>query len=318
MTAFAVYNPHAGRTRRDWPRIEEALSAIFPLLSVARTRMPGEAAQLVRQALLEDHLDIVAVGGDGTLNEALNGFFDRGRPLSPDAVLSFVSTGSGGNLRRGFGIAPGWEAGVARLRRARIRKLDVGRVSCLSAGGAPVTRYFLNGASFGLSAAIAARVNHARFARLLGGRLAYRVHSLAALPGWHGPRVRLIAPLNMSANGDHNCYDEIAGITSVAVANGRYFGGGMPVAPRALPNDGLFDLVVMGGMKRRRLLAGLAALERGAHLDSPDVRLLRATRLTAAPTLDTDGPVWVETDGENAGVLPASFEIYPNAINLRV
>jgi YegS/Rv2252/BmrU family lipid kinase len=319
MTAFAVVNPRAGggRTGRDWPRIGAALESVFPLLTAVETSEPGEAARLARAALREGHLDIVAVGGDGTINEVLNGFFAQGRPVSPDAVLSFVTTGTGGDFRRSFGIGAGWEAGVARLRAARIRKVDVGIVACLGEDGAPVVRHFLNVASFGVSARIARAVNRTRIAGLFGGRFAWRLHSLAALAAWHECRVRLIAPSH-AASGAAGTYDEIAGIASVAVANGAWFGGGLNVAPGASPQDGLFDLVVMGGMKRRRLLRGFAQLRAGTHLANPAVRALRAARLTAAPTLDTDRPVAVETDGEIAGMLPATFEIYPNAINLRV
>jgi YegS/Rv2252/BmrU family lipid kinase len=317
MTAFVVVNPQAGggRTRRQWARIEEALDGIFPLMTISPTSGPGQAARLVRDALREGHLDIIAVGGDGTINEAINGFFDRGAPVSPDAVFSFVTTGTGGDFRRSFGIAPGWEAGIARLRQSRIRKIDLGRVSCLTPEGEPMVRYFINIASFGISGHIAQRVNRARIAKFFGGGFAFGLHSMAALLGWRECRVRLMAP---DASGRKNSYDEIAGISTVAVANGQYFGGGMRVAPGAQTNDGLFDLIIMGGTHKGRLLKDMRAIHDGAHLDNPAVRVLRASRLTAAPTVDTSGPVPVETDGESAGVLPATFDILHNAINVRV
>ena len=124
--------------------------------------------------------------------------------------------------------------------------------------------------------------------------------------GWHSPRLRLIADGH---------YDEIAGITLVAVANGRWFGHGLKVAPDADPADGFFDIVVLGGGARRRVLKMLRAL-RGGRPD-PAMRVVRARRLTAAPTLDTEGPVSIETDGESAGLLPATFVILPGALNLR-
>ncbi|HEX3755875.1 MAG TPA: diacylglycerol kinase family protein [Rhizomicrobium sp.] len=311
MTAFVIVNPRAGngRTRRVWPEIEDELEAIFPLMSVVTTGGPGQTARLVRDALREGHLDIITVGGDGTINEAINGFFERGAPVSPDAVFSFVTTGTAGDFRRTFGIEPGWEAGVAHLRQARIRKADIGRVSCLTPEGAPLVRYFINVASFGISGSVARRVNRARIAKFFGGSFAFGLHSAIALLGWRECRVRLMAD---------GGYDEIAGISTVAVANGQYFGGGMKVAPHAVPSDGRFDLVIVGGNHKGKLLRELRAVHSGTHLDNPGVRMLRSTRLTAAPTLDTSGPVPVETDGESAGVLPATFEILHNAINLRV
>jgi diacylglycerol kinase family enzyme len=316
MTAFAIFNPASdgGRTGRNWARIEDALGSIFPALEAVPTRGPGQAAHLVRDALREGRLDIVAVGGDGTINEALNGFFDRGALVSREAVFSFVSTGDGrqgGDIARGFGIAPGVAAAVAHLRQSRIHRVDVGKVSCLSAAGVPVTRYFLGEASFGFSGAIATALARGRVARLWGRPFARRLHTLIQLLFWHDCRVRLMAPVIDGPGG----FDEIAGIASVVLANGSSFGG-LKVAPEASSRDGLFDLVVMAGGSRRRILRDLAGLKAGPGVSS--LRRLRTARLTAAPTVDTEGPVLVETDGEGAGVLPATFEILPGALNVRL
>lgn len=277
MTAFVIFNPNsaAGRTGRDWREIEEALEKIFPSLSFFVTAAPAQAATMVRDALRDGHLEIIAVGGDGTINEALNGFFERGVPVSPDAVFSFIHNGHDSALCRRFGIAPGWRAGVAHLAHARIHRRDVGRVACLSERGEPVTRYFLGAASFGLSASTARALGRARIARLLGHGFARRLHQLLARLRWRETRVRLMT--------DH--YDEIAGIASVSLS----------------PADGLFDMQVLDGLNQ-----------------AENARRMRAARLTAAPTVDTKAAVDVETDGESAGVLPATFEIYPVGINLRV
>ncbi|HEY0267350.1 MAG TPA: diacylglycerol kinase family protein [Rhizomicrobium sp.] len=284
MTAFVVFNPNSagGRTGRDWREIEAALERVFPLMSFFVTTAPTQAAHMVRDALRDGHLEIIAVGGDGTINEAVNGFFENGERIAPDAVFSFVHNGHESRLCRKFGVLPGWRAGVAHLKDARIRKIDIGRVSCLSRQGMPVTRYFLGTASFGLTGSIARALGAARIAHLFGHGFAARLHRLAALWRWRACRVRLMA----------DGYDEIAGIASVAAA----------------PRSGQFDLVVTGGATKGRILRELR----------DGGRRLRSSRLTAAPTLDTNGPVDVETDGESAGVLPATFEIYPGAINLRV
>ena len=277
-------------------------------MTVSVSHERGEIAGLVRAALQDGHLDIIAVGGDGTINEAVNGFFENGVAVSPDAVFGFVASGLGGDFARNFGIAPGIAAGIARLRKDHIRRVDVGRVACLSLTGAPLTRYFINVASFGLSGRIAQRVNRARLSKLFGGGFVFALHSLLALLGWRSPRLRLIA---------EGVYDEIDGITMVAIANGGWFGGGMHVAPDADPADGFFDIVMVAGAPRWRLLKGLKSIRAGGHMTDPAVRVVRAQRLTAAPTLDTEGPVAIETDGESAGLLPATFEIYQSALNLR-
>jgi diacylglycerol kinase family enzyme len=280
MTAFVVFNPNSwsGRTGRDWRQIEEALERVFPLMSFFVTTAPTQTAHMVREALRDGHLEIIAVGGDGTINEALNGFFDHGVQVSPDAVFSFVHSGHESPLCRYFGIAPGWQAGMAHLSKAKIHKQDVGRVTCLSRKGEPVTRFFLGAASFGLSASGARAVGRARIARLLGHGFANGLHRFWTRATWRGARVRL-----MTASAD-----EIAGIASVHLHVGR------------APASGQFDITVQDGTNRAQ-----------------NARSLRSPRLTAAPTLDTRGAVDVETDGESAGVLPATFEIYPVTINLR-
>lgn len=279
MTAFVVFNPGAdgGRTGRDWQAIEAALEQVFPLLSFFVTTGPAQAARVVRDALRDGHMEIVAVGGEGTINEALNGFFDHGAMVSPEAVFSFVHSGSPGPLSRRFKLTPGWQVGVARLKKARVHKFDLGHVACLGAGGVPVTRFFLGGASIGLSASIARRMGAARIARFFGPRFAGWFHARMALWRWHETRIRLMA----------DGYDEIAGIASVSIA----------------PRDGLFDMAVIDG---------------AAKTVVDESRKLRSGHVAAAPTLDTRGPVEVETDGESAGILPATFDIYPGAINLRV
>ena len=304
MTAFVVVNLKAGHTLRDWPKIKLALESVFPLMQVAESRAHGQTAQLVRAALKEGHLDIIAVGGDGTINEAVNGFFENGVPVSPDAVFGFVSSGTHCDFRRSLGIKPGYEAGIARLKQARIRHLDVGHVACLSPKGEPVSRYFVNVASFGLSGRLAARLNRDGIARLFG----FGFQAAMALLSWRPKRVRLFTDTG---------YDEIAGITEVAVANGRWFGGGLRVAPQAEPGDGLFDIVVMAGAPRQHILTAIKSWRGGTPPPDIALRQVRAAHLTAAPTVETHGAVFVETDGESVGLLPATFEILPGALNLR-
>ncbi|HEY0107579.1 MAG TPA: diacylglycerol kinase family protein, partial [Rhizomicrobium sp.] len=305
MSAFAVVNPHSGsgRTGREWPAIERALGAIYPRLAVGFTRGPGQAMTLVRHALREGHQEIVAVGGDGTINEAVNGLFGPDGAIAPDAVFAFVTSGTGGDFRKSFGIAAGVPAAVERLKTASIRRCDVGRVSCLTATGAPTMRHFVNIASFGMSGMIVDSVNRARIAKLFGGSFAFAFHSALGMLRYRNLPVRLIID---------GADDEIAAIATVAVANGQYFGGGMRVAPQAEVDDGRFDVVVMGGAPAGRSLAKLKLLYSGDHVHEPHVRVARARRVVAAPVAETRRqPVLIETDGEAAGRLPATFEILP-------
>jgi len=311
MSALVVVNPRSagGRTKREWKSIERALEAVYPNMTAIKTRRRGEATELVRQALLEGCSEVVAVGGDGTINEVVNGFFAETGPVSPDAVFAFVTSGTGGDFRKTFGVAPGFDAAIARLKSAKVRTVNVGRVSCLSRHGEPVVRYFINIASFGMSGLIVDSVNRARIAKLLGGQFAFAFHSLIGMLRYRDRAVRIRVDGAM---------DEITHISTVAVANGVYFGGGMKVAPNAKPDDGVFDVIVMGGGPKSRAAADMKLIYTGEHLNNPAVRALRGARAVAVPVAETGGlPVLVEVDGESAGRLPATFEIYPGAINLR-
>ena len=311
MSAFVVVNPHSGngRTGRDWKTIEPALASAFPRMSVAFTQARREATLLVRNALREGHHEIIAVGGDGTINEAVNGFFDASGPVSPDAVFGYVTSGTGGDFRKSFGVEAGAEAAIARLRNASVRAIDVGRLSCLSRSGEPLVRYFANIASFGLSGAVVDSVNRARIAKLLGGAFAFAFHSAVDMLTYSNRVVRIIVD---------NTYDEIASVSTVAVANGQYFGGGMRVAPSALTDDGAFDIVILGGAPKSQMLSDMKLIYTGEHIEKPNVRVLRGRKVVAVPVAETRGrAVLIETDGESAGRLPATFEILPRALNLR-
>jgi len=311
MTALVVVNPRSGngRTAREWPLIEPLLRDAYPNMAAIATRHRGEATALVRQALREGCSEIVAVGGDGTINEAMNGFFTDTGPISPDAVFAFVTSGTGGDFRKTFAIAPGYEAAIARLRKASPRRVDVGRVSLLSQKGEPVVRYFINIASFGMSGVIVDSVNRARIAKLFGGSFAFGFHSLMGMLRYRDRTVRI----RMDTG-----FDEITRVSTLAIANGVYFGGGMKVAPNARPDDGQFDIIVMGGTSKGRAASDMKLIYTGEHLNNPAVRALRGARLVAVPVAETGRqPVLVEVDGESVGRLPATFEILPHALNLR-
>jgi diacylglycerol kinase family enzyme len=159
-----------------------------------------------------------------------------------------------------------------------------------------------------MSGVIVDSVNRARFAKLFGGAFAFAFHSTIGALRYRERPVRLMA-------GE---FDSIAPISTVAVANGRFFGGGMMVAPGARTDDGLFDVIVMGGASKSQTLNDMKLLYTGEHVNNPNVRVIRTPKVVAVPVADTGGrAVLIETDGESAGRLPATFEILPRALNLR-
>lgn len=232
MSAFVIVAPQSSGKSLSWRALEPTLAHVYPYMSVAFPRRRGEAAAMVSAALREGHSEIVAVGGGGTINEAINGFFDSDGALSPDAVLAVVPA----------------RDGVVRLKQAPIRPIDIGRVQYLSRDGLPRTRYFATMASLGLSGEIVDRMNHSWTRRLLGRKAGFWLAQSMGALFYHGRAIRLIVDQTL---------DEILSISTVAVANGTVFGGPVDLAPEALPDDGQFDVVVMpAGDDPVRILRG--------------------------------------------------------------
>jgi len=308
MTAFAVINPRSGggRTAAQMGAIGAALKESLGDVIVGSTRGPGDATRLVRRALDQGYRRIVAVGGDGTLNEAINGLFENGAPVAEGAVFSFAMSGSGGDFKRSFGIEHDILPAIAALKDAQTRRIDLGRASWTDADGAAQTRLFLNIASFGLSGDIVQRVNKARLSKRVSGPFAFRWHSTAAALTFKPWRVQLVVD---------DVFNKDVDVSTVAVCNGRYFGGGMKVAPDADLSDGLFDVIVIRESGRRAMIARMNDIYAGTHVNHPNVTVLRGKSVTASPL---SGPCYGEMDGEGGMTLPMNFDVMPGALTLAV
>lgn len=304
MTApvFAVVNPAAGsgRGRALWPEVAERLRALGFAYEFEGTQGPRTAESFTRQALRAGAEMIVAVGGDGTLNEVANGFFLDGVPVRPDASLAMIPAGSSSDLARGLGIPMGVGA-VQLLREGQIREIDVGRASYVQKGQ-PFTRYFLNQADLGIGARIAQR---AVPFKALGGSLAFFLASVAALTDprpWTG-QIRL----------DDGPQENLEVLTTV-VAVGPFTGGGMRIAPGARWDDGLFDIVAIGSMPVPELLAQFPRVYLGTHLSHPQVQHWQAREVT----IETQDAPELELDGEVVGTGPVQFCLLPNALRMHL
>jgi len=298
---IAIINERAGAGAMAdaFRRMEHQLVDAIGDFEVAFTDYAGHAIALVQSALEEGIARILVGGGDGTLNEAVNGWMAAAeRPEG--ARLALLTGGTGGDFRRAVGLRDA-DAAVAAVAADRARPVDVGRLTCLDRpGGEPLTRHFLNIASFGLSGEAD---RHVPTFKQLGGRLAYVGATLRGLWGWRNPHVRLIID------------DEpvmVGPMLTVAVANGQYFGGGMWIAPEAEVDDGLFHVTVLGDLGRLELLAKTARFYDKSHLRDPKVRSFTGRVVSA----EADSPVFMDVDGEAIGVLPARFECLPGALSL--
>jgi YegS/Rv2252/BmrU family lipid kinase len=311
MLPLAIVNPKsaAGATRNKWAGIAADLRAHFGPFEVAFTRGPGDGIRLAREAAERGRSLIIACGGDGTINEIANGILESGT----DAELAIFPSGTGGDFRRTIGL-PTTPRDIARaLKTGETRRIDVGRVTFLDHDGAPAERYFLNVSSFGLAAAIIDRVKGDTSLAWLPlasarGRASFALSAMQEVVGLATTRVRV------SIDGE-----EERGLTTVnfCIANARYFGGGMLIAPDARLADGLFDVVNVGDINTARILLRGYTLYRGTHLGLPEVKSRTARRITARPFDDGD-TVHIEIDGELPGRLPAAYEVVPAALRLRV
>jgi YegS/Rv2252/BmrU family lipid kinase len=299
-----VVNPASGRGRvaAALPKVEEALRAADLGYSVAVTRGPGDATRAARAALEAGGRFVVAVGGDGTVHEVVNGMLDdRGRPLREGAVLGVIAAGSGCDFVRTFDL-PGDSMGAcARLAGEATRPLDVGKVTYVDhSSGAEVARYFANIAEVGLGAAVVDRAD--RLPRA-AGRSRYLAAFWMVLPGFRESRIRLEVGGRAFAGRVHN----------VVVANCRYFGGGMHISPKSSPDDGSFDVLVLKGPKLQSFTS-TPKVYRGTHLPHEDIVELTGSRVR----IEADPALPIEADGERLGSTPATFELLPRPLLLKV
>ncbi len=297
-----VVNPRSanGTTARAWPALLARARALLGQAEAVCTEGPLHAAELTRRGLLEGFDRIVAVGGDGTNHEVVNGFFENGRAVRPGASFACIPRGTGCDFLKTFGLSRDPEALLARMARTTPRPIDVGWMRFTGPRG-PEERAFLNIADFGIGGRTVARVN--RTTKSMGGLVSFLFGTLGTFASWRGERVRVRI--------DDGPWEERA-ITGVNVANGQYFGGGMRIAPEARVDDGLLDVVIVDDMPKLTLLRGMPALYRGRHLGRSRVTFVRARRVEA----EADDEVLIDADGEQPGRLPAAFRVLPGALLL--
>jgi YegS/Rv2252/BmrU family lipid kinase len=308
LKTVAIVNPMAsnGRAGELWPSMSETLRVHFPGLVARMTEYPGHARELTRNALETGAEQILVVGGDGSTNEVLCGFVDEeGRNRYPDAVLCVIAAGTGGDFQRQFGRVKTHRQ-VVEIAGTEPRQVDYGIARYTDHEGKQALRPFLNVASAGLSGDVANRVNQAD--KSLGPMATYVRGSLLGIMGYRNQQVEIAYDDGPARRID---------LTLCAVGNGQYFGGGMWICPQAEIDDALFDVVEVGGMSRRRLLPTLAKVFRGRHLRVRGVECSRAACVELRPVA-RDSQILLEVDGEQAGRLPARFEIAKSALRLRI
>ena len=267
---------------------------------VVRTTRPLEATELAQRAVRESRPVVVAVGGDGTLNEVVNGFFHNGAPIPTTSKLAMVPLGTGGDFRRTMRIPPDTKSAIQVLSDGLVRRLDAGCVTYQSHEGGTAVRHFINIADAGYGGEVVRRVNTGT--KALGG-LTFKIIGLTTLMGWKNK------PMTVNIDGVTH---ELKKAQQVVIANCQYFGGGMRIAPSASPTDGVFDVILIGNAGKLETIRGIGDMTAGRHLDqhNPKMELMYGKRISVS----SPEQVRIDLDGEQPGFLPALFEIQPGAI----
>lgn len=307
MKLRVISNPSAGSgsAQRRLPALKQLLEKRGIQAEFVETRGPGDATRLVHEARADGIECLGVMGGDGTLNEVSQGYLDRdGKPLA-GPELALIPSGTGGDFRKTFTLGDTLEEAVERLATAEARPLDLGLLEMTAHSGETIRRAFLNITSFGLGGLTDRLVNAGP--KWIGGRAAFFVGSLRALVSYQNAPVRLRVDGQIALE---------APIVNVAVANGRYFGGGMKIAPDALPDDGLFDVIAVHDLTRAQGVALAPRLYQGTHVGQPGVYIARGALIEAEPLVPR-AEVLIDMDGETPGRLPLVARVAPGALRIR-
>jgi YegS/Rv2252/BmrU family lipid kinase len=297
-TVFLV-NPASanGSTGRRWPQIARRAATAGLQGDVLFSAAPGDLTHLAAEAAAGGASLLVVVGGDGSVNEVANGIAGV-----ENAEIAVIAGGTGWDFIRTHGIPHALDGAIEVARTGRPRTIDLGRVTYRAWAGTEAEAYFANIASAGMSGAIAQRANETT--KALGGKASYLWATLAVFAGWQ------VTEVEVSVDGEFRS----GRMHDVVVANGRYFGGGMMICPEASPDDGRFDVLLIGDLTKRDLLVTLPKTYRGRHLPHPKAEVLRG----AGVTVDAPAALPIELDGEQPGTTPVRFELVPRALRVRV
>ncbi|MFC1865542.1 diacylglycerol/lipid kinase family protein [Chloroflexota bacterium] len=299
--AMVIVNPVAGAsaTYRKWPKISGLLRNIGLSFDYHYTEGVGHAIELAQEATRDGCRFLVAVGGDGTVNEVANGIL-----LSEElekATIGIISTGTGSDFIRSTGHDRDYVKACSSLTGTKRLLIDVGTVEYRSKGQVK-KRFFINSAGVGFDAAVAETSNH--LPKFLGGTIPYVMGLLKSLAGYRNK------PVNIKVDGRQ----ESGRILSIVVANGCYFGGGMRVAPMADISDGLLDIIAIGDMGKLELLRAFPTIYKGTHIHHPKVSTHKATRVE----IESSQKFLVHVDGEFLGEGPVSFGLLHSALSIAI
>ena len=299
--ARLIVNPTAGagRTAKKWPYIKALLKNTGLRFEHDITEAPGHAIELAKSAVNKGYKLVVSVGGDGTINEIVNGIYATGD--MKDVELGIIGTGTGSDYIRTIGVSKYYQESCHHLMNPMKKSVDLGLVE-FTANGQPAKRIFANFAGLGFDAEVVKATT--RKFKNFGGKPAYLMGLLSTFATYKNRNIHI------TMNGQ----SEDRKVCTIVMSNGKYGGGSMLLAPDADPSDGLFDVIIIGDVTKPDLLRSLPRIYKGTHLTHPKVTVRRTDLIT----ISSDEPMAIQADGDLLGEPPARFTVLPSVLNILV
>lgn len=304
-----VVNPRSagGKTREAWPSIQRAIESRLGTIDVSFTDRPMHAADIAKDGAEKGRPLVVAVGGDGTFNEVVNGLMASHRP---ETRIGMIAQGTGGDFRKSLGFEHRLDAYIDALASGRERKLDVGHLTYADKSGATRERHFINILSCGMGGLVDQHVANAP--RILGGTAAYFMSSLRGLIESR------VGHVKCTVTCDGKVSEQLIHSLMIAICNGQYFGSGMHVAPMAKPDDGYFELVALGATSKITFALTSSSIYSGSHMKRADTVHVRGQSFRLELVNEDARDVYLlDLDGEPVGMLPIEIKLLPGAVTLR-
>jgi YegS/Rv2252/BmrU family lipid kinase len=268
------------------------------------TEKRGDAIRFAREYAEREVETIVAMGGDGTVNEVINGLMTDAGPSGPKTRLAIASAGTGKDLVRSLGTRS-FKQMLDALDAGQAEPIDLGLLTFVDAEtGEQASRYFANVADMGLGADVARRIDESPSGKAFGGLVSYLIQAVKTIRVFKGKEIRLTLDGEEVFEGPAQM---------VVFCNGAFFAGGMRIAPLSSLRDGLLDVVVLEDVGRRVLLTSLLPrVYLGKHIGQKGVHHFQATEAS----IETPEPFMVELDGELPGTSPVSVRVVPQVLNV--
>ncbi|NND33132.1 MAG: diacylglycerol kinase family lipid kinase [Saprospiraceae bacterium] len=302
---LVILNPMAGsgKGRRLWQEVSKFLDSDSCIqYRMHETRAQGDALRLVQTAKKENLNLIIVLGGDGTVNEVVNGLYHLPKGERMHCELGIINCGTGGGVAQSLGLPKTTESQFNIIVNHPARHIDIGVTSCLKSDGKMIKRYFINECQLGISGVIVSKIGARK--KRWGGAWSFGLQAAADLLTFQATGIDLIV------DGQEYSRKSMLG---VVVGNGKYCAGGMQLTPAAKLNDGYLDLLTIGNMSLLDRLSTFAKVYRGSHVTSNYLSLNKIKYLEAS----SERPLLVETDGELIGTTPCAIKIIPQGIRVR-